>query len=242
MQADDVVELRIQGDIIDDGSAWYYEWFEEDYIAPNSFRNELKNHDGKEVHVIIDSFGGDVFAGTSIYSDLKARNGKTVGIVHSKAMSSATIILMGCDEIRISPTAMLMIHDPITGVYGDISVVEQTLKVLNEVKESILNAYIQKTGRSREELSNMMTNETWMSAHKAVELGFADSVIDEGEQPVVNNFSVGRLQITNSMTSSVEKFKKLNEERVKAENAKQLEIENKIKSEKEQLEMEIYFI
>lgn len=202
----EIVELRIEGDIIDDGSAWLYEWFDEPHTAPNKFRQQLKEHDGKELHVIVDTYGGSVFAGTSIYSDLKSRKGKTIGIVHSKAMSAGTIILMGCDEIRVSPTAILMIHDPLTGIYGGISDFEKALEVLNTIKDAILNAYVDKTGLNRNSLSAMMTDETWFDANQAVEKGFADSIIST-DLDVKNSFSAERMRVIND-ANSVEHIKR----------------------------------
>lgn len=203
---DDTVELRIDGDIIDDESTWLYEWFDETYTSPNKFRQQLQEHESKELRVIVDTYGGSVFAGASIYSDLKARTGKTIGIVHSKAMSAGTVILMGCDEIKISPTATMMIHDPLTGLHGNISDFEKALEVLNSVKESILNAYELKTRLSRQELSDLMTAETWMDANKAVELGFADLVI---EQPldITNSLSIKRMKFVN-VTNTLDLIKK----------------------------------
>jgi len=202
-----VVELRIEGDIVDDGSAWFYDWLDIPHTNPNKFRDQLKEHEGKELHVIIDTYGGSVFAGASIYADLKARKGKTVGIVHAKCMSIGTVILMGCDEIKLSPTAILMIHDPMAGLHGSIEEFEKMLEVLNKIKESIINAYVSKTNQDRETLANMMRNETWMTAHEAVEEGFADGVIED-DQGITNGFSYNRVAITNSINLSIDQVKK----------------------------------
>lgn len=223
----EVVELRIEGDIVDDSDMWFYEWIEEPATSPNSFRQALGEHEGKELHVIIDTYGGSVFAAASIYSDLRARNGKTVGIVQSKAMSAGTVILMGCDEVRLSPTAILMIHDPITAMHGDIGDFEKALEILNAVKDSILNAYVEKTGLPRARLSAMMSNETWFSAYEAVANGFADSVMtDELEEAtaVHNGFSLSRMPVLNSMNKTTERMGEYFALKKEREQAKELEL------------------
>lgn len=189
----DEVTLRIEGDIVDDDSAWIYEYFDDAHTTPSKFRDALSEHSGKTLNVIVDTYGGSVFAGASIYADLKSHNGEKIGIVNSKAMSAGTVILMACDEIRMSPAAQMMIHDPLTGMYGSLEDFKHTVTVLESIKASILNAYELKTGKSRKELSDLMTAETWMDAVKAVELGFADSVIDNDLQ-VENSAVKQRLQ------------------------------------------------
>lgn len=208
------VELRIEGDIVDDNDMWLYEWFGESATAPNSFRDELSEFNGQDLTVWIDSYGGSVFAGASIYNALKTHNGKVTVKIDSKAMSAASVIAMAGDDILMSPTALLMIHNPLTGAYGDMHVMRKVADVLDEVKESIINAYVGKTGRSRNDISDMMDNETWMSANVAVKEGFANGVLYQDEPIQVENvkeFSFNRLQIANTTGNSikqmVEKFK-----------------------------------
>jgi len=191
-----IIELRIEGDIVDDDHAWLYEWWGDMHTAPNKFRQQLAEHEGKELHVIVDTYGGSVFAGTAIAADLKNRSGKTIGIVYSKAMSSGVNILMGCDEIWIAPGGVMMIHDPAISSGGDIAVLEKSLEVLNTLKDAILNMYEDKTGLTRQELSDMMSAETWMSATDAVDKGFADKVI-ETEFDIKNSYSIERMRFIN---------------------------------------------
>ena len=88
----------------------------------------------------------------------------------------------------MAPTSMMMIHNPATTVYGDHSEMKKAIKVLEEVKESIINAYERKTNLPRDDISKLMENETWMNAKKAVELGFADKIIgDEAPEAKVDD-------------------------------------------------------
>lgn len=150
-------------------------WFEND-ITPAMFRSELQKHSG-DVTVFINSPGGDVFAASQIYTMLRNHPGKVTVKIDGIAASAASVVAMAGDETLISPTGMLMIHDPMTLAYGNKADMEQTITMLEEVKESILNAYVQKSHQSRETLSQLMSEETWMNAEKALELGLVDGIL-----------------------------------------------------------------
>lgn len=205
------VELRIEGDIIDDSDTWIYELFGEKATSPNAFKQDLHEFKGKDITVWIDSYGGSVFAGAGIYNALKEHDGKITVKVDGKAMSAASVIAMAGDEIYMSPVAVLMIHNPLTYAYGNMHDLRKTADVLDTIKDSIINAYATKTGRSRNKISQMMDDETWMSANVAVKEGFADSVMyqDVQQQEIVNNLSVNRLEIMNASNKSLEKAIKL---------------------------------
>lgn len=205
------VELRIEGDIVDDGEAWVYEWFGEPSASPNAFRDALSEHKGKDITVWIDSYGGSVFAGAGIYNSLKEHDGKVIAKI-DKAMSAASVIAMAADEIYMSPVAMLMIHNPMTGSYGDMHNLRKTADVLDAVKESIINAYMAKTKKTFEEISSMMDDETWMSANVAVKNGFANGVLYDDEPLDVQNmkdFSFNRLSVVNTADKSIKQAIKL---------------------------------
>lgn len=201
------VELRIEGDIVDDGDVWVYEWFGETATAPNTFKEELSQFKGKDLTVWIDSYGGSVFAGASIYNALKEHDGKITVKVDGKAMSAASVIAMAGDEILMSPVAVMMIHNPLIAAYGNMHDLRKTADILDQVKESIVNAYVTKTGRSRNKISQMMDEETWMSANVAVKEGFADGVLyqDSADEALdgVQNFSFNRLAVVNSANQSI---------------------------------------
>ena len=97
--------------------------------------------------------------------------------IDSIAASAASVVAMAGDRVLMSPTGMLMIHDPSTIAMGNSEDMRKAIDVLNEVKESIINAYTAKTGLSHARIANLMSNETWMNAKKAVELGFADGIL-----------------------------------------------------------------
>ena len=130
----------------------------------------------------INSPGGDCVAAAQIYNMLTAYNGKVTVKIDGIAASAASVIAMAGDTVLVSPVSMLMIHNPATIAWGDHADMQKAIDMLSEVKESIINAYVLKTGLSRARLSHLMDAETWMDANKAVELGFADGIITRAVQ------------------------------------------------------------
>ena len=167
--SDETRTLRLEGPI-DEESFWG------DEITPQMFRNELNAGEG-DVTVWINSPGGNVFAAAEIYTMLKDYKGSITVKIDAIAASAASVVAMAGDTVQMSPVAMLMIHDPSTVAMGNTKDMEKAIEVLNEVKESIINAYASKSGLSHARIANLMSNETWMNAKKAVELGFADEIL-----------------------------------------------------------------
>ena len=101
------------------------------------------------------------------------------------AASAASVIAMAGTEVQMSPVAMMMIHNPMTVAIGDSKEMQKASEMLSEVKESIMNAYEIKTGLTRTKISHLMDAESWFNARKAVELGFADTILFSGEEEKV---------------------------------------------------------
>ena len=161
--------LRLEGPI-DEDSFWG------DEVTPRMFRDELEADEG-DITVWINSPGGNVFAAAEIYTMLCEYKGRVTVKIDAIAASAASVIAMAGERVLMSPVAMLMIHDPMTIAMGNTKDMEKAISILNEVKETIINAYQKKTGLSRGKISQLMENESWMNARKAVELGFADAVL-----------------------------------------------------------------
>lgn len=151
-------------------------WFDDD-VTPQLFKDELNAGSG-DITVWINSPGGDCVAAAQIYNMLTAYSGKVTVKIDGIAASAASVIAMAGDTVLVSPVSMLMIHNPATIAWGDHADMQKAIDMLSEVKESIINAYVLKTGLSRARLSHLMDAETWMDANKAVELGFADGIIE----------------------------------------------------------------
>ena len=178
-------------------------WFG-DEITPKEFRGELNSGQGK-VTVWINSPGGDCFAAAQIYNMLMEYPGTVDVHIDGIAASAASVIEMAGNHVAISPVGMMMIHNPATVSIGDEWEMKKAMDMLSEVKESIINAYELKTGLPRKQLSNMMNAESWMNAKKALELGFADSILydgdDEDDEPEGMIFS--RAAVTNSLLNKL---------------------------------------
>ncbi|MBQ3458312.1 MAG: ATP-dependent Clp protease proteolytic subunit, partial [Synergistaceae bacterium] len=105
------------------------------------------------------------------------KKGKVTVKIDAIAASAASVVAMAGERVLMSPVSMLMIHDPMTIAMGNAEDMEKAITTLNEIKESIINAYQKKTGLSRNKISKLMSDETWLNAKKAVELGFADEIL-----------------------------------------------------------------
>ena len=152
-------------------------WFDDD-ITPAMFREELFAGNGP-ITVWINSPGGDCIAASQIYTMLMDYKGDVTVKIDGIAASAASVIAMAGTKVLMSPTAMMMIHNPATIAMGDHEDMQKAIEMLDEVKESIINAYEIKSGQSRAKISHLMDAETWMNANKAVELGFADGVLED---------------------------------------------------------------
>ena len=118
-----------------------------------------------------------MFAASQIYSMLKNHKGKVTVKIDGIAASAASVVAMAGDETLIAPTALMMIHDPSTCAMGNKSDMEKAIELLEEVKESIINAYETKSHLSRNKIAKMMSDETWLNAKKAHEMGFVDGIL-----------------------------------------------------------------
>ena len=168
--------LELDGTIADES------WFDDD-ITPKQFKDELFSGSGP-ITLWINSPGGDCIAASQIYSMLKDYQGEVTVKIDGIAASAASVVAMAGDKVLMAPTALLMIHNPSMMAFGDHNDMAKAIDILNEVKESIINAYELKTGQSRAVLSHLMENETWMNAKKAIELHFADGILEDSKKDV----------------------------------------------------------
>ena len=159
-------------------------WFDDD-ITPAMFKDELFAGTGP-ITIWINSPGGDCIAASQIYSMLMDYKGDVTVKIDGIAASAASVIAMAGTKVLIAPTALMMIHNPATIAYGDHTEMAKAIDMLEEVKESIINAYEIKTSLSRTKLSHLMDEETWMNAMKAIELGFADGMLEDEKRVPAN--------------------------------------------------------
>ncbi|WP_430350279.1 head maturation protease, ClpP-related [Thermoanaerobacterium thermosaccharolyticum] len=175
-----------------------------DEVTPKQFKSELLSGEG-DITIWINSPGGDVFAANQIYNMLMDYKGKVTVKIDGIAASAASVIAMAGGDVFMSPVSMMMIHNPMTIAIGDTEEMEKAIAMLEEIKESIINAYELKTGLSRAKISHLMDAESWFNARKAVELGFADGILFMEDESFPSEFEVSggmifsRQAVTNSI-------------------------------------------
>ncbi len=150
-------------------------WFDDD-ITPAMFKEELFAGNGP-ITLHISSPGGDCVAASQIYTMLMYYPGDVTVHIDGLAASAASVIAMAGTKVCMSPTSLMFIHNPFTSAIGDSDEMRRAIQMLDEVKESIINAYQLKTGLSRARISHLMDGETWLNAVKAKQLGFCDEIL-----------------------------------------------------------------
>ena len=195
-------ELILYGSI---GSDEYW-----DDISDKAFKQDIENlGDVENITLHINSPGGSVFSAVAIANTLKNHKAKITANIDGLVASAATIITSACDTVRMPKNALFMVHNPITFAYGNNQDMQKTLEKLNKVKNSIIETYLNKAKTDKETLSELMDNETWMSAEEAKEYGFIDEILDENvEKEVIEN-----KLIINNMAFDISRFKNFKEKK-----------------------------
>lgn len=171
------MRIDIKGTIVSNDDKWIYEWFEYDATCPNDVNKLIDQANGEPLEVYINSGGGDIFAGSEIYSALRSYKGEVNIHVVGFAASAASVIACA-GKSDISPTAMFMVHNVSGRAQGDYHVMDKSSDVLHTANKSIAAAYIAKTGMSEAEALKMMDKETWLTAQQAVDKGLIDKIAE----------------------------------------------------------------
>ncbi len=177
------MKIKIKGVIISNDYKWIYDWFGIESVCPNDIEAQMNEANGEDLEFDINSPGGDVYAGSEIFTAIKSYAGNTTGRIVGIAASAAGVAAMGVKKLLISPTAQIMVHNVSSWVQGDYRDMEHEAKVIKNYNISIANAYLLKTGMKQEELLALMNEETWLNAQQALEQKFVDEIMfDEGMQ------------------------------------------------------------
>lgn len=184
------MRVTLNGYVVADEDVFFYRFFGIGVFSPRDIRAAIaKNPKGEDLVFEVNSGGGSVFAGFEMYSVLRAaKDVHTVAEVQSLAASAASTMMLGCDEVMLSPVAQVMIHLPSTSTDGDVNAHKDSIRILNSITVSILNAYeLRCKGKSsRDQLESMMNKATWFPAQDALDAGLADGVLyQDGETPLV---------------------------------------------------------
>lgn len=178
------MRTQMNGYIVADEDAWIYRFFGYQVCSPQDIRRALAdNPSGETLTVEINNGGGSLFAGFEIYSVLQGAQCPTEAEIQSLAASAASVAMLGCQKVKATPVAQVMIHNPSLPAQGDQHVHYKTAEDLEKFAQSILNAYeIKCRGKlSRDDLASMLNAATWMTVQEAVEAGLVDEIIGGGE-------------------------------------------------------------
>jgi ATP-dependent Clp protease protease subunit len=174
----DIPAFYIYGDIT---SSPYDSWGENEDVCPAFVRDFIDRYKGKEVHIHINSPGGNVFSGVAIYNMLKAREGKTIVYIDGLAASAASVIALAGDTVYMPKGSMMMIHEPWVLCAGNSSELRAQADSLDKICESITAIYQDCSGAEIDDIVDMLRAETWLTAEEAMDL-FGNVTVDEGRQ------------------------------------------------------------
>jgi ATP-dependent Clp protease protease subunit len=195
-----------------DGAIAEESWFDND-VTPKVFKEQLNAGTG-DVVIFLNSPGGDCVAASQIYTMLMDYKGHITVKIDGIAASAASVIAMAGTEVLMAPTSLMFVHNPLTVAIGDTEEMQKAIAMLDEVKESIINAYELKTGMSRAKIAHLMDAETWMNAQKAIELGFADGMLSREpareSDLAVNGYQFSRRAVTNALLNKLEHMQAVN--------------------------------
>lgn len=198
------MKINVKGVIVSNDDKWIYDYFEVESTSPNDVSKEIESAKGKELEVVINSGGGDVFAGSEIYTMLKDYKGNVTTKIVGIAASAASVIAMSGNKVLISPTAQIMIHNVSAMAAGDYRDLEHESKVLENYNKTIANAYRLKSGMSEEELLQLMNDETWFTAQQALEKKLVDEIMFDESLKLVASITSNVLpqEVINKMRNS----------------------------------------
>lgn len=205
----------MKGEVVDSGCEWIYDWYGIQAISPKTIQRNLESANGDDVTFRVNSGGGSVFAGCDIYNMLMDyRNKANVNIeINGLCASIAGVIAMAGSTVKMSPSALFMIHNVSCNASGDYRDMEHTAETLKKANETVANAFKLKTGMKDKEIKAIMDKETWLTADEAKEKKIIDEIMYQDQQVNSNMVNLLRNNATalcNSIAlsnSAIEKLK-----------------------------------
>lgn len=182
------MRIDVKGTIIPNDYAWIYKYLEMDGTCPKYVDERISEANGEPLDVYIDSGGGDIFAGSAIYSALRSYKGEVNIHVVGLAASAASVIACA-GKSDIAPTAMIMVHNVSATSNGDYHDMDKSSDTLKKANRAIASAYVEKTGMSEAEALDLMDGTTWMCASEAVERGLIDRIAEKEISPIAASVS-----------------------------------------------------
>ena len=202
-------KIKVSGVVVSNEYGWMYDYYEMEYTSPEKVINSLPTTN-EDIEIEVNSPGGDVFAGSEIYTALKEYPGNVHVKIVGVGASIASVIAMGGDKISMSPTAQIMIHNVQSGMNGDYRDLQSRADALKSMNVSISNAYEIKTGLPQDKLLEMMNKETWLNAQEALSLGFVDEIMFQNTSNYVASTNGLGLpfEVINEMMNNKDKYQK----------------------------------
>lgn len=167
-----MADIYVYGDI---GESF---WGDETSVSASDFARALRDADGDDVTIHVNSVGGNVFDANTMSELVRSYKGRTTASIEGIAASAASFFALTADSVVMNPSALLMIHNPYTSCYGNADEMRKTADMLDKVRSTITGQYVRKTGMDESEVERMMDAETWLDATEALDLGFVDSISD----------------------------------------------------------------
>lgn len=193
------MKIDVKGVIVSNADEWIYDLFGIDNTSPATFEKALNDANGEDLDIDINSGGGDVFAGSEIYSAIRSYPGKVNIHVVGLAASAASVIACA-GHSDIAPTAQMMVHNVSTRTDGNYHDMNKASKDLKQADRAIAAAYVEKSGMSEQDALDLMDAETWLTAQDAVDYGLIDEIAgskntqpSNGETPLLTASAGGML-------------------------------------------------
>lgn len=200
-----MINIDVNGPIISNDLKWIYDWFEIEATCPKDVVSKIREANGADIEVAINSGGGDVYAGAEIYTALKEYSGNVTGKIVGIAASAASVLAMGCKKLKMSPVGQLMIHKAAVSAYGNHNKMDHVSDVLKSHDEAIANAYMLKTGMDSKKLLDLMDKETYFNAQEALKLGLVDEIMFDNELKL--SASIGQAEIPPGIINKLRNMK-----------------------------------
>lgn len=195
-------KIQMKGVVIPNDYKDVFDWMNQDSFSPSNIQDQLNDAAGEDITLEINSPGGYVDAGSEIYTALKEYSGKVTANIVGQACSAASWIALAADHVAMAPTAQMMIHRASGGADGNVDDLASAMQGLDQMDQALVDLYAKRTGKTKDEIYDMMKSNTWMNAKTAKANGFIDEIMFENEAPTVVN-ATGGLILNDQMISKI---------------------------------------